>query len=183
MSATDGCGYRGSPIDSTLLAYDPGELSTVATAMYASEISGITTGSVYNFNDLPYPPINVMSSQWYKPEPGEPYRPQIVSPSELLEMHPLWSICTPGLFTGYDPPRTLNPETALVPKVTPPSSPNSDSGTSKLGTTQESLPRRTSTSADPANTLSDPSSAKSHGNSAVKNDISRKNDAPNRGEN
>ena len=33
LSATDSCGYRGAIIDSTLIAFAPGELSTVATAM------------------------------------------------------------------------------------------------------------------------------------------------------
>ena len=178
LSATDRCGYRGPTIDSTLLAFTPGELSTVATAMYAARQKGITTGSVYNFNDLPCPPMSVMSSQWYKPEPGEPFRPLIVFPSKLLDIHPLWKICIPGSFTGYDPPKTLDLATALVPKVTPPSALNLDPGTPKPAATQESLPRRTSTSADPTNTISDPSLAKSHGSSGVQDDVYQKNSPP-----
>lgn len=44
-------------------------LSTVSTAMYATSIYDITTGSVYNFNDLPCPLFSVMSNKWYKPGP------------------------------------------------------------------------------------------------------------------
>ena len=174
LSATDQCGYRGPTIDSTLLAFAPGELSTIATAMFAAQQNHITTGSVYNFNDLPCPPMSVMSSQWYKPEPGEPFRPMIVFPSKLLDIHPLWKICTPGCFTGYDPPRALDLETALVPKVTPSSTLKPNLGVPKPAATHESLPRRTSISTDPTETLSYPSLAKSHIRSGVQDDISQK---------
>ena len=178
LSATDSCGYRGATINSTLLAFAPGELSTVATAMYAAINSDTTSGSVYNFNDLPCPPMSVMWSQWYKPEAGEPYRPLIVFPSKLLDIDPLWKICTQGYFTGYDPPRTLDPAAAMVPKVTPPSNPNPDPGPPKPGATPDNLPRRTTTSADTAKTSSDPSLAKSHGSSGVQEDPSQKTDPP-----
>ena len=178
LSATDSCGYRGPPIKSTLLAFTPGELSTIATAMYAAQQNGVTTGSVYNFDDLPCPPMSIMSSQWYKPEPGEPFRPLIVFPSKLLSIHPLWKICTPGYFTGYDPPRTLDLETALVPKVTPSSTLNPNLETPKPAATLESLPKKTSISADPTITQSDPSLAKSHGSSGVQDNSSQKNEPP-----
>lgn len=178
LSATDSCGYRGSTINSTLLAFDPGELSTVATAMYSAINMDSAPASVYDFNDLPCPPMSVMWSQWYKPEPGEPYRPLIVFPSKLLDVDPLWKICTPGYFTGYDPPRTLDPAAALVPKVTPPSKPNPDPGRPKPVATHDNLPRRTTTSADPAKTSSDPLLAKSFGSSGVQEDPSQKTDPP-----
>ena len=178
LSASDSCGQRGTTINSTLLAFAPGELSTVATAMYFAIISDVTPGSVYNFNDLPCPPMSVMWSQWYKPEPGEPYRPLIVFPSKLLDMNPLWKVCTPGYFTGYDPPRTLDPAAAMVPKATLQSNPNPDPGQARPVATQDSLPRRTTTSTDHTKTSSDPSLAKSHGSSGVQEDQSQRSDPP-----
>ena len=62
LSATDLCGYRGTTIDSTLLAFAPGELSTVATAMYAVIEDTTTLGSAYNFNDLLCPLMSIMWS-------------------------------------------------------------------------------------------------------------------------
>ena len=59
------------------------------------------------------------ADQWYKPEPGEPYRPIIAFPSKVLEVDPLWSTCSPWFFTGLDPPTMLHPATAMVPLATP----------------------------------------------------------------
>ena len=176
LSATDSCGYRRSSVNSTMIAFAPGELSTVATAMYPVLESAITPGSVYNFDNLPCPPMSVMWSQWYKPEPGEPYRPLIVFPSKLLDIDPLWKVCTQGPFTGYDPPRTLDPATAMVPKVTPPSNPNPDPRPATSAATQENLPRKTTTPADPTRTSNDPSVAKSHGSGGMQADPSQQND-------
>ena len=178
LSATDSCGYRGTSINSTLIAFAPGELSTVATAMYPVLQSTITPGSVYNFDNLPCPPMSVMWSQWYKPEPGEPYRPLIIFPSKLLDIDPLWKVCTQGPFTGYDPPRTLDPATAMVPKVTPPSNSNPDPRPATPAATQENLPSRTTTPADPTQTSSDPSFAKSDGSGSMQGDPSQQNDPP-----
>ena len=177
LSATDRCGYRGTAIDSTLLAFAPGELLTVATAMYLALESAMTPGSVYNFDNLPCPPMSVMWSQWYKPEPGEPYRPLIIFPSKLLDLDPLWKVCTPGYFTGYDPPRTLDPATAMVPKVTPPSNPNPDPKPATPAATQEDLPKRTTTPAGPTKTSGDPSLAKSHGSGGMQVDPSQQIDS------
>ena len=182
LSATDSCGYRGNTIDSTLIAFAPGELSTVATAMYPVIESAIYPGSVYNFDNLPCPPMSVMWSQWYKPEPGEPYRPLIMFPSKLLDIDPLWKVCTQGPFTGYDPPRTLDPATAMVPKVTPPSNPNPDPRPATPAATQESLPKKTTTPADPIKTPGDPALAKSHGGGGMQVDPPQQND-PARGTN
>lgn len=176
LSATDSCGYRGNNINSTLVAFAPGELSTVATAMYPALESNITPASIYNFDNLPCPPMSVMWSQWYKPEPGEPYRPLIVFPSKLLDMDPLWKVCTQGYFTGYDPPRTLDPATAMVPKVTPPSNPNPDPRPATPAATQENLPKRTTTPADPTKTSGDPSLAKSHSSGGMQVDPSQQTD-------
>lgn len=58
------------------------------------------------------------ADQWYKPEPGEPYRPIIAFPSKVLEVDPLWNTCSPWFFTGLDPPTMLHPATAMVPLAT-----------------------------------------------------------------
>ena len=174
LSATDSCGYRGTTIDSTLIAFAPGELSTVATAMYAALEHTVTPGSVYNFDDLQCPPMSIMWSQWYKPEPGEPYRPLIVFPSKLPDIDPLWKVCTQGFFTGYDPPRTLDPAAAMVPKVTPPSNPKPFPTPAKPAATQDNLLKRTTTPADPTKTSSNPSLAKSHGSGGMQEDPSQK---------
>ncbi|KAG8530880.1 uncharacterized protein KY384_004237 [Bacidia gigantensis] len=52
--------------------------------------------------------------QWYKPEPGQPYRPIIAFPPKLTEIDPAFKGCTARLFTGYDPPRALASETAMA---------------------------------------------------------------------
>ena len=178
LSATDACGYRGNTIDSTLLSFAPGELSTVATAMYAALDYATTSGSVYNFDDLPCPPMSVMWSQWYKPEPGEPYRPLIVFPSKLLELDPLWKVCTQGPFTGYDPPRTLNPATAMVPQVTPPSTPHPNPRPATPVATWGNLPKMTTLPDDSTKTTSDPSLARSRGSGSMQEDPSQKTDPP-----
>ena len=97
-------------------------------------------------------------------------------PSKLLDIDPLWKICTQGYFTGYDPPRTLDPATAMVPKVTPPSNPSPNPGPAKPAATQGSLPKMTTTPADPMKTSSDPSLAKSHGNGGMQEDPLQKSD-------
>ena len=89
-------------------------------------------------------------------------------------MYSLWKGCTPGYFTGYDPPRTLNPAAAMVPKETPPSDPNPHPRPATPAATQGSLPVRTTTSADPTKTLSDPSIVKSYGSGDMQEDPSQK---------
>lgn len=60
----------------------------------------------------------VQEANWYKPEPGEPYRPLIAVPSKVLEIDPRFGNCTPLWFSAYDPPTALRPATALAPIVT-----------------------------------------------------------------
>ena len=98
----------------------------------------------------------------------------ILFPSKLPDIDPLWKICTQGYFTGYDPPRTLDPAAAMVPKVTPPSNPEPDPRPAKPAATQENLPRRTTTPADPTKTSSKPSIPESHGSSGMQEDPSQK---------
>ena len=55
---------------------------------------------------------------WYRPAPGEPYRPLIALPDKLKKIDPAWSGCTDAFFTGFDPPRTLAAADAMVPGTT-----------------------------------------------------------------
>ena len=59
--------------------------------------------------------MKVQEENWYKPQPGEPYRPLIAMPKQILQMNPLFELCTDNFFTGYDPPKTLNRAIALSP--------------------------------------------------------------------
>lgn len=90
----------------------------------------------FNFGDLPCPPQSVMvdtrlaigtyfadvdiqEANWYKPAPGEPYRPLIAMPDQLSEklreIDPRLSSCKANFFTAFDPPRALMPISALLP--------------------------------------------------------------------
>ena len=62
-------------------------------------------------------------ANWYKPEPGEPYRPLIAMPSQLKQKIPWLSFCEDSFFTAYDPPIALMPATMLGPVTTPGSDP------------------------------------------------------------
>ncbi len=66
----------------------------------------------------PCPPFSVASENYYKPEPGEPYRPLLAIPSQVRDMVPWFQYCTDLWFTGFDPPRSLVPAAALAPAVT-----------------------------------------------------------------
>ena len=61
----------------------------------------------------------VQEADWYKPEPGEPYRPLIAMPSQLKQRVPWLSFCEDIFFTAYDPPTALKSATALGPVITP----------------------------------------------------------------
>ncbi len=126
-----------------MLSFSPGELSTIEgrIAILGNGYSG--WGSLltkqFNFRDLPCPPQSIMvishygfkaslanvfqEASWYKPEPGEPYRPLIAMPSQLKQDIPWFSFCE-DVFTAYDPPRALRSAGALAPVITPASDPH-----------------------------------------------------------
>ncbi len=90
---------------------------------------------------------------WYKPAPGEPYRPLVAFPSQLndklVQISPRWSSCTDDFFTAYDPPRALKaagellrspalPPTAIAagrpnPALAPSATPDPQAGGSSAG--------------------------------------------------
>ena len=56
---------------------------------------------------------------------SSPDVPKVAFPSKIQLLDPLWKDCDGAKwFTGYDPPRTLVPVTAMAPAVTP--DPSSD---------------------------------------------------------
>ena len=61
---------------------------------------------------------------WYKPAPGEPYRPLVAFPRQLndklVQISPRWSSCTADFFTAYDPPRALKAAGELLRSPAPP---------------------------------------------------------------
>lgn len=61
----------------------------------------------------------VQEADWYKPEPGVPYRPLIAMPSQLKQRVPWLSFCEDIFFSAYDPPTALDSATAFVPVITP----------------------------------------------------------------
>ena len=125
----DACGGRQSlnqiaeGIDYTVLAFDPGELSTVAKPWWDRNEEEVPASLIhpFNFADLPCPPESVARQAQYKPEPGIPYRPVLYPPEKLSFLLPGWSKCalSQASFVGIDPPRTMVPKGALVPEVTP----------------------------------------------------------------
>lgn len=150
-----------------MLTFSPGELSTIAGPLTDCGIDKHCSFSTkqYDFQDLPCPPQSVMVSKmrlstslyrnyrakikvqeenWYKPQPGEPYRPLIAMPKQILQMNPFFELCTDNFFTGYDPPKTLNRAIALSPTTTtgdyenltipPKPSPTPDAGARKTPT-------------------------------------------------
>ena len=119
LSATDACGLRGNKIESTMLAFAPGELSTVQGHLWSGGVQHQKT-KVFDFADLPCPPYDVMYDDWYKPAPGEPYRPLIALPEKVRDLNPDWGACTDAYyFTGLDPPRTLQRAVAMVTPASP----------------------------------------------------------------
>lgn len=87
LSATDRCGFRGKTVSSTMLAFAPGELSTVQGHLWGGGAQ-IKSTRVFDFADLPCPPQSVMYDDWYKPAPGQPYRPLIALPDKVRSLDP-----------------------------------------------------------------------------------------------
>ncbi|KAL6714998.1 hypothetical protein ACLMJK_007258 [Lecanora helva] len=154
IRAADGCGPIGSEalISETMLAFAPGELSTIAGPLYNPVGTSYTTYStkVLDLGDLPCPPQSVMEENWYNPAPGNPYRPVIALPDKVKEIDPSWRSCSASFFTCLDPPRTLNPSTAMVPDPTsshpaalpdlPKPSPTPNPGPKKTDVDGEAIP-------------------------------------------
>ena len=113
ISAKDKCGTVGRVHTSLTLSYAKDQLSTV-------DAFGVT--SSFNFADLPCPP-----SSWAFPNPlqgntaalqdlANSYHPRILVPHTALQnLDQKWESCNiQDVGQGYDPPRSLSPQTNLV---------------------------------------------------------------------
>ena len=58
-------------------------------------------------------------AQWYKPAPGEPYRPLLAVPDKVRSLKPEWEDCGGEWFYGYDLPNILTPAAAMAPTPIP----------------------------------------------------------------
>ena len=122
LSATDSCGARGIPeIDKTTIAFDPSELSTLQGHDWIGYFSQKPfTTKPLDTKDFPCPPRSIMEDDWYKPSPGEPYRPLLALPDKVRSIDPLWVDCTDAeFFTGLDPPRSLVRVSGMTPTTAP----------------------------------------------------------------
>lgn len=107
----------------------------------------VSTGQSLTFLDRDLiAEMNAQEENWYKPQPGEPYRPLIAMPKQIQELRAYYSRCTDNFFTGFDPPRTLAPAAALAPTTTtrdpevfttvPKPSPTPDAGAKKTANSE-----------------------------------------------
>ena len=159
LSATDMCGFRGNNISSTMLAFAPGELSTVQGHLWGGGVQDQKT-KVFDFADLPCPPYDVMYDDWYKPAPGEPYRPLIALPEKVRDLDPRWNACTDAFyFTGLDPPKALQRAAAMITPASPAAN-HDPTITPDPAQPVPSLPVKTDTS-QPAKAAHDPSESES----------------------
>lgn len=104
-----------------MLSFAPGELSTIdghlLDRLFNPGHQPTQTNTMtkpFNPADLPCPPRSVMENQWYKPEPGEPYRPLIAAPKQFSSWNKLFASCKPTDFTAVDPPRALIQQKSMV---------------------------------------------------------------------
>ena len=127
-----------------MLSFSAEELSTIdGRRMNALSVAEFKSKS-FNLRDLPCPPQNVMvgtcslnplrilltaipqEANWYTPEPGVPYRPNIAMPDQLkrklMQEYPFFSSfpsCIAGFFAAVDPPHALRTEALLLPPLPP----------------------------------------------------------------
>ena len=93
-----------------MYSFAPGELLT-------GGLRGPATAP-FNFSDAICPPVTEVMFP-YEYQPGEPYLPQIVPPSQLFTLNPAFSSCFLYSGTCYDPLYVLTPESVLTPFTTP----------------------------------------------------------------
>lgn len=96
----------------------------------------------------------LQEANWYIPEPGVPYQPEIAMPDQLYNNNPIFSSCEIFAFTGYDPPRAITPATAMAPIITS-NSPQITSLAAAPSPTQDPGPGRTGAHDSSASTATD----------------------------
>ena len=111
VSAVDNCRSTIAEYTSLTFSFAPGELST------GEPVRG-PKAAPFNFADLPCPPPSVVSANWYYYHPGMPYRPHIIPPPQIYQLHPHFSNCFAYPGSVYDPPFALTPQIVLTPFTT-----------------------------------------------------------------
>ena len=111
-------------------------------------MGSINSVTDFRYSMQPCPPYSVAYENFYKPAPGEPYRPLIAIPSQVRSMIPWFQYCTDLWFTGYDPPKTLVPAAAMAPPVTT-SDPIDPTVTPQTSATQDPGAKKTAAGGDP----------------------------------
>lgn len=90
----------GKSYMSVTLSFAPHELSTIEGTAGATKS--------FNFGDLPCPPPDVASADWwfYNPSynPTRTYQPRILPPTQIYNVDPSFSTCTfAATYQGFDP--------------------------------------------------------------------------------
>ena len=107
--------------------------------------------------------ITLQEANWYIPEPGVPYQPEIAMPDQLYNNNPIFSSCEIFAFTGYDPPRAITPATAMAPIITS-SSPKTTAPAAAPSPTQDpGAPRTGAYDSSASTATNDPSPPKTQG--------------------
>lgn len=93
------------------MSFAPGELSTIEGTAGATK--------AFDFGDLPCPPPNVASADWwfYNPvaNPTRPYEPRILPPTQVKQLDPAFATCSfAPIYQGFDPPAVLRPITTWI---------------------------------------------------------------------
>ncbi len=154
---SDQCGTFGNVLTNPFVTLAPGQLSTYSiqselekSGQCYVDIQGLFGygfqgfAKPLNVADLACPTFGLGPGTDSDGQPcrtiGPPYLPLIIPPSQVLSLDPGWLQSCKGLlsyawglssFAIYDPPRTLQPASALVPPEPP-------SGPTDPGTTQDS---------------------------------------------
>ena len=127
-----------------MLSFSAEELSTIDGPRMNALSHVEFKSKSFDLRDLPCPPQNVMVStcslnplrilltaipqeaNWYTPEPGVPYRPNIAMPDQLkrklMQEYSFFSSfpsCIAGFFAAVDPPHALRTEALLLPPLPP----------------------------------------------------------------
>ena len=187
LGVFNSCGRKGKVYTNPTIPIATSDLSTLSYSDNAIQFNGFPaqTGSydpvachTYGLNNgtthlysspLIFDGMTKYSAVEYSQ--GPPYNPILLPPKELTALDPAWEACTSWMADGdnnyavffglYDPPRTLDPATALVdPTATPVPDPNLSPNSPKPSPSATPSPPAPKVTADPAES-GPPSSSKS----------------------
>lgn len=140
--ATNECSRVGKTYKSTLLAVDPGELSTQIHIGGKVAQTGANEYSKLDYGDLVgLPPLSQYEMQPSCIMFGCPtiyptsWNPTLVVPTQVRQLDPAWQSCSFGLEGLYDPPQALTPQVAMAQPTTTPPMPYSGTKSASPGAT------------------------------------------------